>query len=152
MQDRPRVSVTTMVQDPSGAMNSSMIRCASVDTPIACRVSPNRCFNWSASLFCGPHSTCPTAGVGHSDRAANKKAARTAALKPKGVIISSPVSAGVNRCLRSPPPDQALRPHSSLGYQPPAPETVLPNIEESTYAVYGLRSALQLNPRAQLSH
>ena len=28
-----------------------------------------------------------------------------------------------------------IRPHSSLGYRPPAPETILPNVERPTYAV-----------------
>ena len=108
MQGRPCVSVTTMVQDPSGAMNNSTICRASVDTPTACRVSPNRCFNRSASLFCGTHSTCPAAGVGHSDRAANKKAARTAALKPKGAvnIPFTCVLGSVKPRLRRSPADQ----------------------------------------------
>ena len=140
-----------MVLDPSGATNNSTIRRASADTPTACRVSPNRCFNSSTSPCRGPHSICPAAGAGHTV-AANKNAARAAAFKPKRVIISSPVSAGVNRRLRFPPLDQPLRPHSSLGYQSTAPETVLPNVEEPTYSVDGFRSALQLNPRAQLSH
>ncbi len=154
MQDRPCVSVTTMVQDPSGAMNNSTIRRASVNAPTACRVSPNRCSNRSTSLFCGPHSTCPAAGVGHRDRADNKKAARTAAIKPKGAvnIPFTCVLGSVKPRLRRSPPDQSLRSHSSLGYQPPAPETVLPDVKASTYSVDGLRSALQLNPRAQLSH
>lgn len=35
--------------------------------------------------------------------------------------------------------DNAVRRHSSLGYRPPAPETVLPNVVEGpTYAVDGL--------------
>ena len=42
-----------------------------------------------------------------------------------------------------------IRPHSSLGYRPPAPETILPNVEGPTYAVDGLRLAHQLN-RAKL--
>ena len=40
-----------------------------------------------------------------------------------------------------------IRPHSSLGYRPPAPETILPNVDGPTYAVDGLRVAHQLNPR-----
>ena len=40
-----------------------------------------------------------------------------------------------------------IRPHSSLGYRPPAPETILPNVEGPTYAVDGLRLAHQLKPR-----
>ena len=44
-----------------------------------------------------------------------------------------------------------IRPHSSLRYGPPAPETVLPNIEGPTYGVDGLRSALQLKPRQALT-
>ncbi len=39
-----------------------------------------------------------------------------------------------------------IRPHSSLGYRPPAPETILPNVEGPTYPVEGLRAAHQLNP------
>ena len=39
-----------------------------------------------------------------------------------------------------------IRPHSSLGYRPPAPETILPNVDGPTYAVDGLRLAHQLNP------
>ena len=34
-----------------------------------------------------------------------------------------------------------IRPHSSLGYRPPAPETILPNADGPTYAVDGLRLA-----------
>ena len=33
----------------------------------------------------------------------------------------------------------AVHLHSSLRYRPPAPETVLPNVEGRTYAVDGLR-------------
>ena len=44
-----------------------------------------------------------------------------------------------------------IRPHSSLGYRPPAPETILPNVERPTYAVDGLRLAHQLNPRQTLT-
>ena len=44
-----------------------------------------------------------------------------------------------------------IRPHSSLGYRPPAPETILPNVEGPTYAVDGLRLAHQLNPRQTLT-
>ncbi len=40
-----------------------------------------------------------------------------------------------------------VRPPSSLGYRPPAPETVLPNVDGPTYDVEGLRLAPQLNPR-----
>ncbi len=36
-------------------------------------------------------------------------------------------------------------------YRPPTPETVLPNVAGPTYAVGGLRPALQLNPRPTLS-
>ncbi len=44
-----------------------------------------------------------------------------------------------------------IRPHSSLGYRPLAPETVLPNVDGPTYAVDGLWSAHQLHPRQTLS-
>ena len=44
-----------------------------------------------------------------------------------------------------------IRPHSSLGYRPPAPEAILPNVERPTYAVDGLRLAHQLNPRQTLT-
>ena len=44
-----------------------------------------------------------------------------------------------------------IRPHSSLGYRPPAPETILPNVEGPTYAVDGLRLAHRLNPRQTLT-
>ena len=44
-----------------------------------------------------------------------------------------------------------IRPHSSLGYRPPAPETILRNVEGPTYAVEGLWSAHQLNPRQTLT-
>ena len=44
-----------------------------------------------------------------------------------------------------------IRPHSSLGYRPPAPETILPNVEGPTYAVDGLRLAHHLNPRQTLT-
>ena len=44
-----------------------------------------------------------------------------------------------------------IRPHSSLGYRPPAPETILPNVDGPTYAVDGLRLAHQLNPRQTLT-
>ena len=44
-----------------------------------------------------------------------------------------------------------IRPHSSLGYRPPAPETILPNVEGPTYAVDGLRLAHQLKPRQTLT-
>ena len=44
-----------------------------------------------------------------------------------------------------------IRPHSSLGYRPPAPETILPNVDGPTYAVDGLRVAHQLNPRQTLT-
>ncbi len=44
-----------------------------------------------------------------------------------------------------------IRPHSSLGYRPPAPETILPNVEGPTYPVEGLRAAHQLNPRQTLT-
>ena len=47
-------------------------------------------------------------------------------------------------------PFNAIRPRSWLGYRPTAPETVLPNLKEPTYAVDGLRTALQLNPRSTL--
>ena len=40
-----------------------------------------------------------------------------------------------------------VRPHSSLGYRPPAPETVLHNVDGPTCAAEGLRVAPQLNPR-----
>ena len=39
----------------------------------------------------------------------------------------------------------------SLGYRPPAPETILPNVDGPTYAVDGLRLAHQLNPRQTLT-
>ena len=42
---------------------------------------------------------------------------------------------------------QTVRPHSSLGYRASAPKTVLPNVDGRTYAIDGLRSALQLGPR-----
>ena len=41
---------------------------------------------------------------------------------------------------------KTARPHSSLGYRRPVPETILPNIDGPTYAVDGLFSARQLNP------
>ena len=44
-----------------------------------------------------------------------------------------------------------IRPHSSLGYRPPAPGAILPNVEGPTYAVDGLRLAHQLNPRQTLT-
>ena len=44
-----------------------------------------------------------------------------------------------------------IRPHRSLRYRPPAPETILPNVEGPTYAVDGLRLAHQLNPRQTLT-
>ena len=44
-----------------------------------------------------------------------------------------------------------IRPHNSLGYRPPAPETILPNVEGPTYAVDGLQLAHQLNPRQTLT-
>ena len=44
-----------------------------------------------------------------------------------------------------------IRPHSSLGYRPPAPETILPNVDGPTYAVDGLQLAHQLNPRQTLT-
>ena len=44
-----------------------------------------------------------------------------------------------------------IRPHSSLGYRPPAPETILPNVDGPTYAVEGIRVAHQLNPRQTLT-
>ena len=44
-----------------------------------------------------------------------------------------------------------IRPHSSPGYRPPAPEASLPNVEGPTYAVDGLRLAHQLNPRQTLT-
>ena len=44
-----------------------------------------------------------------------------------------------------------IRPHSSLGYRPPAPETILPNVDGPTYAVDGLRLAHQLNPQQTLT-
>ena len=44
-----------------------------------------------------------------------------------------------------------IRPHSSLGYRPPAPETILPNVDGPTYAVDGLPLAHQLNPRQTLT-
>ena len=44
-----------------------------------------------------------------------------------------------------------IRPHSSLGYRPPAQETILPNVEGPTYTVDGLRLAHQLNPRQTLT-
>ena len=37
------------------------------------------------------------------------------------------------------------------GYRPPAPETILPNVDGPTYAVDGLRLAHQLNPRQTLT-
>ncbi len=40
-----------------------------------------------------------------------------------------------------------ILPHGSFRYRPPAPETVLPNIEGPTYGVDGLRSPHQLKPR-----
>ncbi len=39
----------------------------------------------------------------------------------------------------------------SLGYRPPAPETILPNVDGPTYAVDGLWLAHQLNPRQTLT-
>ena len=44
-----------------------------------------------------------------------------------------------------------IRPHSSLGYRPPAPETILPTVDGPIYAVDGLRVAHQLNPRQTLT-
>ena len=44
-----------------------------------------------------------------------------------------------------------VRPHSPLGYKPPAPETILPNVDSPTYAVDGLRSAYHLAPRQTLT-
>ena len=38
----------------------------------------------------------------------------------------------------------AVRPHSSLGYQPPAPEAILPTVSELTYAT--------LRPAQMLAH
>ena len=46
---------------------------------------------------------------------------------------------------------KTVRPHGSPGCRPPVPETVLPNVEGPTYAVEGIRSARQLNPRPTLS-
>lgn len=44
-----------------------------------------------------------------------------------------------------------IPPRSTLGYKPPAPETILPNIDEPTYAVDGPRSAHQLDLRQTLT-
>ena len=40
-----------------------------------------------------------------------------------------------------------VRPHSSLGYRPPVPETVLPNVDVPPYAVDGFQPEHQLNQR-----
>ena len=44
-----------------------------------------------------------------------------------------------------------VRPHSSLAYRPPAPETVLPNVDVPPYVVDGLRPEHQLNQRQPLT-
>ena len=44
-----------------------------------------------------------------------------------------------------------VRPHSSLGYKPPAPETILPNVDVPAYARQWLRPAHQLKPRQTLT-
>ena len=44
-----------------------------------------------------------------------------------------------------------IRPHSSLGYRPPAPETVLPNVDVPPYAVDGLQPEHHLNQRQTLT-
>ena len=42
-------------------------------------------------------------------------------------------------------------PHSSLGYRPPAPETILPTVDVPAYARQWLRPAHQLKPRQTLT-
>ncbi len=44
-----------------------------------------------------------------------------------------------------------VRPHSSLGYRPPAPETILPNVDVPAYARQWLRPVHQLKPRQTLT-
>ena len=44
-----------------------------------------------------------------------------------------------------------VRSHSSLAYRPPAPETVLPNVDVPPYVVDGLRPEHQLNQRQPLT-
>lgn len=44
-----------------------------------------------------------------------------------------------------------IRSHSTLGYRPPAPETILPNVDGPTYAVDGLWSVQQFNPSLTLT-
>ena len=46
---------------------------------------------------------------------------------------------------------QTVRPHSSLGYSPPEPKTILPNVDVPPYAVDGLRPEHQLNQRQPLT-
>ena len=44
-----------------------------------------------------------------------------------------------------------VRPHSSLGYRPPAPETILPNVDVPAYDRQWLRPEHQLKPRQTLT-
>ena len=44
-----------------------------------------------------------------------------------------------------------VRPHSSLGYRPPAPETILPKVDVLAYARQWLRPEHQLKPRQTLT-
>jgi len=44
-----------------------------------------------------------------------------------------------------------VRPHSSLGYRPPAPETILPTVDVPAYARQWLRPEHQLKPRQTLT-
>ena len=44
-----------------------------------------------------------------------------------------------------------IRPHSSLGYRPPTPETILPMVDVQPYAVDRVRPEHQLNPRQTLT-
>ena len=44
-----------------------------------------------------------------------------------------------------------VRPHSSLGYRPPAPETILPNVDVPVYDRQWLRPEHQLKPRQTLT-
>tara|TARA_B100000614_G_scaffold241894_1_gene243445 strand:+ start:121 stop:606 length:486 start_codon:yes stop_codon:yes gene_type:complete len=44
-----------------------------------------------------------------------------------------------------------VRPHSALGYRPPAPETVLPAVDDPAYARQWLRPEHQLKPRQTLT-
>ena len=44
-----------------------------------------------------------------------------------------------------------VRPHSSLGYRPPAPETILPTVDGPAYARQWLRPVHQLKPRQTLT-